>query len=127
MDGVIAGVGSVLVFIPQIALLFLFIAILEDCGYMARASYLIDRAMSGLGLSGRSFLPLMSSFACAVPMPALTYTWSGSEERWARSSKTYAANQLRSPHRSGAGRVRHRGPEGAGLDHTPRRRVGRRE
>jgi ferrous iron transport protein B len=67
VDGVIAGVGSVLVFIPQIALLFLFIAILEDCGYMARAAYLLDRLMTKLGLSGRSFLPLMSSFACAIP------------------------------------------------------------
>lgn len=67
VDGVINGVGSVLVFIPQIALLFLFIALLEDCGYMARAAYLVDRMMTRLGLSGRSFLPLMSSFACAIP------------------------------------------------------------
>lgn len=67
VDGVIGGVGSVLVFIPQIALLFVFIAILEDCGYMARAAYLVDRLMTKLGLSGRSFLPLMSSFACAIP------------------------------------------------------------
>jgi ferrous iron transport protein B len=66
-DGVVAGVGGVLVFLPQIALLFLFIALLEDCGYMARAAYMMDRAMAPLGLSGRSFLPLMSSFACAVP------------------------------------------------------------
>jgi ferrous iron transport protein B len=66
-DGVIAGVGSVVVFIPQIGLLFLFIAMLEDCGYMARAAYLVDRVMSKIGLSGRSFLPLMSSFACAIP------------------------------------------------------------
>ena len=67
VDGVIAGVGSVLVFLPQIAILFLFIAILEDCGYMARAAFLMDRLMALIGLSGRSFLPLMSSFACAVP------------------------------------------------------------
>ncbi|MEZ6063915.1 MAG: ferrous iron transport protein B [Planctomycetaceae bacterium] len=67
VDGVIAGVGSVLVFLPQIAILFLFIAILEDCGYMARAAFLMDRVMALIGLSGRSFLPLMSSFACAVP------------------------------------------------------------
>ncbi len=66
-DGVVAGVGGVLVFLPQIALLFLFIAILEDCGYMARAAYFMDRLMAPLGLSGRAFLPLMSSFACAVP------------------------------------------------------------
>ncbi len=67
VDGVLAGVGAVLVFLPQIAMLFLFIAILEDCGYMARAAYMMDRLMAPLGLSGHSFLPLMSSFACAVP------------------------------------------------------------
>lgn len=67
VDGAIAGVGGVLIFVPQIALLFLFIALLEDCGYMARAAFLMDRAMSWFGLSGKSFLPLMSSFACAVP------------------------------------------------------------
>ncbi len=66
-DGIIAGVGGVLVFLPQIALLFLFIAILEDCGYMARAAYMVDRLMAPFGLSGKSFLPLMSSFACAIP------------------------------------------------------------
>jgi ferrous iron transport protein B len=66
-DGVISGVGGVLVFLPQICLLFLFIGVLEDCGYMARAAFMMDRLMSLLGLSGRSFLPLMSSFACAVP------------------------------------------------------------
>ena len=67
VDGVIAGVGSILVFLPQISLLFLFIALLEDCGYMARAAFMMDRLMALVGLSGRSFLPLMSSFACAVP------------------------------------------------------------
>lgn len=67
VDGAIAGVGGVLVFVPQIALLFLFIALLEDCGYMARAAFLVDRVMSFFGLSGKSFLPLMSSFACAIP------------------------------------------------------------
>jgi ferrous iron transport protein B len=66
-DGVIAGVGSVIVFLPIILLLFFFIAILEDCGYMARAAFVMDKVMSYLGLSGKSFLPLMSSFACAVP------------------------------------------------------------
>jgi ferrous iron transport protein B len=66
-DGVIGGVGSVITFLPQIVLLFLFIAILEDCGYMARAAFLMDRLMSRLGLSGKSFIPLMSSFACAIP------------------------------------------------------------
>ena len=67
VDGVIGGVGSVLIFLPQIMLLFLFIAILEDCGYMARAAYLMDRLMSRVGLSGKSFIPLLSSFACAIP------------------------------------------------------------
>ncbi len=67
VDGVIAGVGGVLVFLPQIAMLFFFIAILEDCGYMARAAFLMDKLMTRLGLSGKSFLPLMSSFGCAVP------------------------------------------------------------
>ncbi len=66
-DGVVAGVGAVLVFVPQIAMLFLFVAILEECGYMARAAYLMDGLMSRIGLSGKSFIPLLSSFACAVP------------------------------------------------------------
>jgi ferrous iron transport protein B len=66
-DGIIAGVGGVLIFLPQIAFLFLFLALLEDCGYMARAAFVVDRMMSAFGLSGKSFLPLMSSFACAVP------------------------------------------------------------
>jgi len=66
-DGVIAGVGAVLAFVPQIATLFLFIAVLEDCGYMSRAAYLMDGLMAKVGLSGKSFIPLVSSFACAVP------------------------------------------------------------
>lgn len=66
-DGVIKGVGSVLVFLPQILILFGFVAILEDCGYMARAAFLMDRLMSRCGLSGKSFIPLLSSVACAVP------------------------------------------------------------
>ncbi len=66
-DGVVAGVGAVLTFLPQIAMLFLFVAILEDCGYMSRAAYLMDGIMSRVGLSGKSFIPLLSSFACAVP------------------------------------------------------------
>ena len=65
--GIIKGVGAVLVFLPQIAILFAFIAVLEDCGYLARAAYMMDRIMRGLGLSGRAFVPLLSSFACAVP------------------------------------------------------------
>lgn len=67
VDGVIAGVGSVVIFLPQIVLLFFFIALMEDCGYMARAAYMMDRMMAVFGLSGKSFLPLMSSFACAIP------------------------------------------------------------
>lgn len=66
-DGVIAGVGSVIVFLPQIMILFLFIILLEDSGYLARAAYLLDRAMRGVGLSGQSIIPMISSFACAVP------------------------------------------------------------
>ncbi|HEY1186469.1 MAG TPA: ferrous iron transporter B, partial [Gemmata sp.] len=67
VDGVIKGVGGVLVFLPQIMILFGFIAILEDCGYMARAAFLMDRIMSRCGLSGKSFIPMLSSVACAVP------------------------------------------------------------
>lgn len=66
-DGVIAGVGSVLVFLPQIMILFLFIILLEDVGYMARAAFLLDRVMGVAGLHGRAFIPLLSSFACAIP------------------------------------------------------------
>jgi ferrous iron transport protein B len=66
-DGVINGVGGVLVFLPQIVILFGFIAVLEDCGYMARAAFVMDRLMSRCGLSGKSFIPLLSSVACAVP------------------------------------------------------------
>jgi ferrous iron transport protein B len=66
-DGVLEGVGSVLVFLPQIAILFGFVAILEDCGYMARAAFLMDKLMSRCGLSGKSFIPMLSSVACAVP------------------------------------------------------------
>ena len=67
IDGVIAGVGGVLIFTPQIAILFFFIALLEDSGYMARAAFLMDKLMTRIGLSGKSFVPLMSSFACAIP------------------------------------------------------------
>jgi ferrous iron transport protein B len=66
-DGVIAGVGSVIVFLPQIVILFFFILVLEDLGYMARAAFLMDRIMGGAGLHGRAFIPLLSSFACAIP------------------------------------------------------------
>jgi ferrous iron transport protein B len=67
VDGVIAGVGSVIVFLPQILILFFFILVLEDSGYLPRAAYLLDRLMGGVGLSGRAFIPLLSSFACAIP------------------------------------------------------------
>ena len=67
VDGVIAGVGSVVIFLPQIIILFAFIIFLEDSGYMARAAFLMDRLMRACGLSGQSFIPMLSSFACAVP------------------------------------------------------------
>jgi ferrous iron transport protein B len=66
-NGVISGVGSVIVFLPQILVLFLFILLLEDLGYMARAAFLMDKIMGGAGLHGRAFIPLLSSFACAIP------------------------------------------------------------
>ena len=66
-DGVLEGVGSVVVFLPQIVILFGFIAVLEDCGYMARAAFLMDKLMARCGLSGKSFIPMLSSVACAVP------------------------------------------------------------
>jgi ferrous iron transport protein B len=66
-DGLISGVGSVIVFLPQIMILFFFIILLEDFGYMARAAFLMDRVMGGAGLHGRAFIPLLSSFACAIP------------------------------------------------------------
>ena len=66
-DGILSGVGSVVVFLPQIIILFFFILAMEASGYMARAAFLMDRLMAGVGLSGRSFIPLLSSFACAIP------------------------------------------------------------
>ena len=67
VDGVVGGVGSVIIFLPQILILFLFIILMEDTGYLARAAFLVDRAMRSVGLSGQSVIPLLSSFACAVP------------------------------------------------------------
>ena len=67
VDGVIAGAGGVVVFLPQIIILFFFILVLEESGYLPRAAFLLDRIMGGVGLSGRSFIPLLSSFACAIP------------------------------------------------------------
>lgn len=83
VDGIIAGVGGVLVFLPQILLLFLFISILEDTGYMARAAFLMDKLMSRVGLHGKAFLPLMSSFACAIPGIMATRTIENSRDRFA--------------------------------------------
>ena len=80
-DGVIAGVGGVLVFLPQILLLFLFIAILEESGYMARAAFLMDRLMRSVGLDGKAFLPLVMSFACAVPAVMATRTIESTKDR----------------------------------------------
>jgi len=81
VDGLIGGVGGVLVFLPQIMILFAAIAVLEDCGYMARAAYMMDRAMRALGLSGKAFIPLLSSFACAVPAIMGTRTIPDRRER----------------------------------------------
>ena len=83
VDGIIAGVGGVLIFLPQILLLFLFISILEDTGYMARAAFLLDKLMSRVGLHGKAFLPLMSSFACAIPGIMATRTIENSRDRLA--------------------------------------------
>ncbi len=80
-DGAIAGVGSVLVFLPQIVILFAFIILLEDTGYMARAAVLMDRLMRLCGLSGHSFIPMLSSFACAVPGIMATRTIRGRKDR----------------------------------------------
>lgn len=83
VDGVIAGVGSVIIFLPQILILFAFIIVLEDSGYMARAAFLMDRLMRGVGLSGRSFIPMLSSFACAVPGIMATRVISDKRDRLA--------------------------------------------
>jgi ferrous iron transport protein B len=83
VDGVIAGVGSVLVFLPQIAILFLFIGILEDSGYMARAAFIMDRLMRRVGLHGKSFIPMLSGYACAVPAIMSTRTIGHPKDRLA--------------------------------------------
>jgi ferrous iron transport protein B len=80
-DGVMAGVGGVLVFLPQILLLFFFIGVLEESGYMARAAFLMDRLMQSVGLDGKAFLPLLSSFACAVPGIMATRTIENTKDR----------------------------------------------
>ncbi|RSV44889.1 ferrous iron transporter B [Sphingomonas sp. ABOLE] len=81
VDGVIAGVGAVVVFLPQILILFAFILVLEATGYMVRAAFLMDRVMASVGLSGRAFIPLLSSFACAVPGIMATRTISDEKDR----------------------------------------------
>ncbi|PVX28240.1 ferrous iron transporter B [Sphingomonas pokkalii] len=81
IDGVIAGVGAVVVFLPQILILFVFILVLEATGYMVRAAFLMDRVMASVGLSGRAFIPLLSSFACAVPGIMATRTIADEKDR----------------------------------------------
>lgn len=81
VDGVIAGAGGVLVFLPQIVILFAFILALEESGYLPRAAFLLDRLMGGVGLSGRSFIPLLSSFACAIPGIMATRTIADPRDR----------------------------------------------
>jgi ferrous iron transport protein B len=81
VKGVIAGVGAVIVFLPQICLLFLFIGLLEDTGYMSRAAFLMDRLMSKVGLHGKSFIPMLSSFACAIPGIMATRTIENHKDR----------------------------------------------
>ena len=81
INGVIKGVGAVVVFLPQICLLFLFIGLLEDTGYMARAAFLMDRLMSKVGLHGKSFIPMLSSFACAIPGIMATRTIESPKDR----------------------------------------------
>jgi ferrous iron transport protein B len=83
VDGVLKGVGGVVVFLPQILLLFFFISILEDTGYMARAAFLMDKLMHGVGLHGKAFMPLLSSFACAIPGIMATRTIENPKDRLA--------------------------------------------
>ena len=83
VDGVIAGAGSVLVFLPQILILFFFILLLEDSGYLPRAAFLLDNLMGKVGLSGRAFIPLLSSFACAIPGIMATRTIANWKDRLA--------------------------------------------
>lgn len=82
VDGIIGGVGNVIVFLPQILLLFFFIGLLEDSGYMARVAYLMDRIMRSLGLHGRAFVPMMSGYACAVPAIMATRTMESRRDRY---------------------------------------------
>jgi ferrous iron transport protein B len=81
VDGIIAGVGGVVIFVPQIMLLFVFLGLLEDSGYMARAAFVMDRVMSKVGLHGKSFIPLLSGFACAIPGIMATRTIENKRDR----------------------------------------------
>ena len=81
IDGILAGLGGVIIFLPQILILFFFILLLEESGYLPRAAYLLDRVMGSVGLSGRSFIPLLSSFACAIPGIMATRSISNSRDR----------------------------------------------
>lgn len=81
IDGVLAGLGGVIIFLPQILILFFFILVLEESGYLPRAAYLLDRVMGSVGLSGRSFIPLLSSFACAIPGIMATRSISNTRDR----------------------------------------------
>src|SRR5258705_9032302 len=81
VDGIWTGVGSVLVFLPQVLFLFLFIGILEDSGYLARAALIADRSMRRVGLQGKSFIPLLSAYACAVPAILSTRTIENKRDR----------------------------------------------
>jgi len=80
-DGLVAGVGAVIVFLPQILMLFLFISLMEDSGYMARAAFLMDRIMKAIGLTGRAFVPMLSGFACAIPAIMATRTMERRRDR----------------------------------------------
>ena len=82
VDGAIAGIGSVVIFLPQILFLSFFVAVLEDCGYMARAAFLMDKLFSWCGLSGQSFIPMLSSFACAIPGIMATRTIENRRDRF---------------------------------------------
>ena len=81
INGILAGLGGVVIFLPQILILFFFILLLEESGYLPRAAYLLDRVMGSVGLSGRSFIPLLSSFACAIPGIMATRSISNSRDR----------------------------------------------
>ena len=123
VDGVIAGVGAVIVFLPQILLLFLFIGFLEDTGYMARAAFLMDRLMSKVGLHGKSFIPMLSSYACAIPGIMATRTIetpegpAGDDSGRAADELFGAAARLYAAHRGvHSGHQNARLPQTAGAD-----------